>query len=83
MNLMKKLSLLLAWLVLTAHVSSAIGGDLKDIRAKGELRHLGIKYANFVTGSGDGFDVELAQGFAKHIGVKYTLVYTDFYNVIR
>jgi ABC-type amino acid transport substrate-binding protein len=36
-----------------------------------------------VTGAGDGFDVELTQGFAKHIGVKYTLVYSDFYNVIR
>ncbi len=57
--------------------------DLADIKARGELRHLGIRYANFVTGAGDGFDVELAQGFAKHIGVKYTLVYTDFYSVVR
>lgn len=57
--------------------------DLKEIQASGELRHLGIRYANFVTGAGDGFDVELAKGFAKHIGVKHTLVYTDFYNVIR
>ena len=57
--------------------------DLKDIQARGELRHLGIRYANFVTGAGDGFDVELTQGFAKHIGVKYTPVYTDFYNVLR
>jgi ABC-type amino acid transport substrate-binding protein len=57
--------------------------DLKDIQARGELRHLGIKYANFVTGAGDGLDVELAQGFAKHLGVKYTLVYSDFYTIIR
>ncbi len=57
--------------------------DLKEIQARGELRHLGIRYANFVTGAGDGFDVELTQGFAKHIGVKYSLVYSDFYNVIR
>lgn len=83
MNLMKKMSILLACLALTGHACLAGAGDLKEIRAKGELRHLGIKYANFVTGSGDGFDVELTQGFAKHIGVKYTLVYTDFYNVIR
>lgn len=61
----------------------ALADDLKEIKARGELRHLGIKYANFVTGAGDGFDVELVQGFAKHIGVKYTLVYSDFYNVIR
>jgi hypothetical protein len=63
--------------------SLATANDLKEIQARGELRHLGIPYANFVTGAGDGLDVELARGFAKHIGVKYTLVYTDFYNVIR
>lgn len=57
--------------------------DLKEIQARGELRHLGIRYANFVTGDGDGFEVELVKGFAKHIGVKYTLVYTDFYSVIK
>lgn len=57
--------------------------DLEEIKAAGVLRHLGIPYANFVTGNGDGFDVELVQGFAKHIGVEYRLVYSDFYNVIR
>lgn len=57
--------------------------DLAEIRARGELRHLGIRYANFVTGSGDGFDVELVRGFAEHLGVRYTLVYSDFYAVIR
>ncbi|MFZ4623824.1 MAG: transporter substrate-binding domain-containing protein [Rhodoferax sp.] len=70
-------------MLLAATVSAVSAADLKDIQARGELRHLGIKYANFVTGAGDGFDVELTQGFAKHIGVKYTLVYSDFYNVIR
>ena len=61
----------------------ATAADLKEIKARGELRHLGIKYANFVTGAGDGFDVELMQGFARHLGVKYRLVYSDFYSVIR
>ncbi len=64
-------------------LTASWAADLQEIKVKGELRHLGIRYANFVTGSGDGFDVEVVQGFAKHIGVKYTLVYTDFYNVIR
>ena len=63
--------------------TAAISADLKEIQARGEIRHLGVKYANFVTGDGDGFDVDLVKGFAKHIGVKYQLVYTDFYNVIR
>jgi glutamine transport system substrate-binding protein len=57
--------------------------DLAEIQARGEIRHLGIHYANFVTGAGDGFDVELVQGFAHHIGVRYKLVPTDFYSVMR
>ncbi len=61
----------------------ASAADLQEIKAKGEIRHLGIPYANFVTGAGDGFDVELMQGFAKHLGVKYVLVYTDFYSVVK
>ncbi len=83
MKMLKKSCLLLASMALTLVVTVAHAADLKEIQARGELRHLGIKYANFVTGAGDGFDVELTQGFAKHIGVKYTLVYSDFYNVIR
>lgn len=29
----------------------ACGADFQEIRSRGELRHLGIRYANFVTGS--------------------------------
>ena len=61
----------------------ALAADLPDIKARGELRHLGIRYANFVTGAGDGYDVELVQGFARDIGVRYRLVYSDFYSVVR
>src|SRR5947209_3890645 len=57
--------------------------DLAEIKQRGEIRHIGIRYANFVTGAGDGLDVELMQGFAKRIGVSYKLVYSDFYSVIR
>ena len=70
-------------LVTTLTMGSAVAADLAEIKARGEIRHLGINYANFVTGAGDGFDVELVQGFARHIGVKYKLVPTNFYNVIR
>ena len=84
---MKRLNLLFFRLLLTVSgltfLSAVQAADLAEIQARGELRHLGIRYANFVTGAGDGFDVELTQGFAKHLGVKYTLVYTDFYSVIR
>jgi hypothetical protein len=43
----------------------ALAANLKETQASGVLRHLGIKYANFVKADGTGFDVELAQGFAK------------------
>ncbi|WP_041795525.1 transporter substrate-binding domain-containing protein [Pararhodospirillum photometricum] len=63
--------------------ATAWADDLDDVLARGELRHLGIYYANFVTGDGDGFDVDLARGFAQSLGVRYTFVQTDFYTVMR
>lgn len=78
--LLKRLA---AFVVSAVVCVNAAWADLADIQKRGELRHLGIRYANFVTEDGRGFDVELVQGFAKHIGVKYTLVHTNFYNVIR
>ena len=62
---------------------AASAADLPEVRARGVLRHLGIHYANFVTAEGKGFDVELVQGFAKHLGVRYELVTTDFINVVQ
>jgi len=61
---------------------SLLGGDLDEIKAKGVLRHLGIPYANFVSGSGDGMDVELTQQFAKYLGVRYEYVATDWGTVV-
>jgi ABC-type amino acid transport substrate-binding protein len=55
--------------------------DLDQIRQEGVLRHLGIPYANFVTGAGDGLDVELMQGFARHLGLHYEFVETNWSNV--
>ncbi|WP_457667211.1 transporter substrate-binding domain-containing protein [Thiolapillus sp.] len=55
--------------------------DLQDIRKEGVLRHLAIPYANFYTGRGDGLDVELIQGFARELGVRYELVETDWQHV--
>jgi hypothetical protein len=45
--------------------TSSWAADLAEIKQRGEIRHIGIRYANFVTGAGDGLDVELMQGFAK------------------
>jgi len=56
--------------------------DLDAIKKDGVLRHLGVVYANFVTGLDDGLDVELIKQFAKHLGVKYEYVKTDWDNVL-
>jgi membrane-bound lytic murein transglycosylase MltF len=60
-----------AFFLLAATFVAAVAGDLADVKARGVLRHLGIPYANFVTGSGDGLDVEVMRRFAAYLGVKY------------
>ena len=63
-------------------VVSASGADLAEIKERGVLRHLGVPYANFVTGSGDGLDVELVTLFAQYLGVRYEYVRTSWKDVI-
>lgn len=60
----------------------ALADDLADVKARGVLRHLGVPYANFVTGTGDGLSVELMQLFAAHLGVQYQYVQTTWSDVI-
>jgi ABC-type amino acid transport substrate-binding protein len=60
----------------------ALAADLPDIKKNGVIRHLGIPYANFVTGSGDGMDVDLVKLFARHLGVKYEYVKSTWGSVI-
>lgn len=71
--------LLAAWFALFAQTAGA--RDLDEIRQEGVLRHLGVPYANFVTGSGDGLDVELIKGFADHLGLRYEYIATDWGSV--
>lgn len=62
--------------VLVAGGASAKG--LAEVRERGVLRHLGVPYANFVTGAGDGMDVDLMRAFAEHLNVRYEFVQTDW-----
>jgi ABC-type amino acid transport substrate-binding protein len=74
-----------AGMVLLAGLSVAAparADDLADLKARGVLRHLGVPYATFVTGSGDGMDVELMQKFAEYLGVRYEFVKTDWGSII-
>ena len=65
-------------MTLSVPAARAAAIDLDEIKAAGVLRHLGIPYANFVTGAGDGMDVELMQLLAKRLGVRYEYVKTDW-----
>ena len=61
---------------------TATAADLEEVRARGVLKHLGVPYANFVSGAGDGMDVEMIQAFAKSLGVGYEYVQTDWGTVL-
>lgn len=69
-------------LLLPTAVNSVWAADPKDIKERGVIRHLGVPYANFVTGSGDGLDVELVKLFAQYLGVKYQFVEASWDSVI-
>lgn len=77
------LTVLLSGLVMLSFAGMAIAADLAEIKSRGVIRHLGIPYANFVTGSGDGLEVELTQKFAEYLGVKYEFVKTDWGTVVQ
>ncbi|MBN2808593.1 MAG: transporter substrate-binding domain-containing protein [Deltaproteobacteria bacterium] len=55
--------------------------DLDEVRKTGQLRHLGIPYANFVTTGDYGLSVELMQKFAYWLGVKYVYVPSEWSRV--
>ncbi|MCT4628113.1 transporter substrate-binding domain-containing protein [Halodesulfovibrio sp.] len=55
---------------------------LSEIRARGELRHLGVPYARFADNNADGLDCLLIRRFAEHLGVKYTFISTNWENAI-
>ena len=72
---------LVVWLLL-AFITVSVAGDLAEIKQRGVLRHLGVPYAHFVTGGGDGLDVELVKLFAKRLGVRYQYVKSSWTDVI-
>jgi ABC-type amino acid transport substrate-binding protein len=63
-------------------IGAVFGADLEDIKKAGVIRHLGVPYANFITGSGDGLDVELIKLFARRLDVEYRYVEASWGSVI-
>lgn len=66
-----------------AVATAALAGDLDDVKARGVLRHIGLPYANFNTGSGDGMEAELTKLFAKSLGVTYEFVQSDWGPIVQ
>lgn len=64
--------------------SNSIGQsyDLSDIKKRGELRQIGVPYAGFVTGQGDGLSVDIAKAFAKHLGVQHIFVKSTWGDIL-
>ncbi|MCP4686968.1 MAG: transporter substrate-binding domain-containing protein [Desulfobacterales bacterium] len=73
-------ALSLAVILVLAH--GIARADLADVMKRGELRHLGVVYARFVTGSGDGFSTELVRRFAGELKVEYKYVNTTWQTVL-
>lgn len=78
-NLLSVLAVLCAATVLAPWRAAA--GDLEDVGKAGVLRHLGIPYANFIIDGDTGLDVEIMRLFARHLGVEYRFVRSDWDSV--
>lgn len=64
-------------------MQNAVARDLVEVQDEGVLRHIGAPYSKFIAYSDkngfqtlSGLDIELMQGFARYIGVKYQFVST-------
>lgn len=57
---------------------AANGVTLEEIRQRGTLLHLAVPYAKFANNNAEGLDCALIKRFAKHLGVSYQLVPTDW-----
>lgn len=80
---MKKYLVLVCVLMLSSFAGLVSAAELDEVKSKGVLRHLGIPYAHFVTGSGDGFEVELTRKFAEYLGVRYEFVKTEWGTIVQ
>ncbi|MBF0205345.1 MAG: transporter substrate-binding domain-containing protein [Oligoflexia bacterium] len=82
MKIKVKVLILSALMLIFHQFDRSYASDLTTIKKNGVLRHLGIPYANFVTGSGDGMSVEIVKLFAQKLNVKYEYVEVDWDNAI-
>ncbi len=79
---MRYLTVMPAFLFMWLTIVPSCLADLDEIKARGELRHLGVPYANFVTGDGEGLDALILKMYSEKIGVNYRYVKADWDTVI-
>lgn len=72
----------LIYMALWVGSASVVNADLAEIKASGVLRHLGVPYSNFVSGDGDGLDVDILKLYASEIGVRYQHIPTTWETVV-
>ncbi len=77
-----RLLLAAAVLLISAYGDDAEAGDLDAVIRAGKLRHIGVRYANFVISANAGLDVELVRAFAEHLGVQYEFVASSWSQII-
>ena len=77
-----RLCIAVTTILLIVSAGTCLGRTLEQIREQGVLRHIGVPYANFVTGQDDGLSVELIKRFADHLGVRYEYVPSSWPHVI-
>lgn len=80
----RPIHLVILMITMVVAAGTALAGDrsLADVLARGELRHLGIRYANFVTGPGEGLEPDVVRGFAERLGVEYVFVESNWAEII-
>jgi ABC-type amino acid transport substrate-binding protein len=82
--LIASIRVFLVLIIMVSVLRTAAGAaDVQEIKKRGVLRHLGVPYAGFVTGAGDGLDVELTSLFARSLGVRYEYVKADWGTLVQ
>ena len=76
------LALIIVFLLAALPGGSGVRRRPAGHQGQGRSAAPGVPYANFVTGTQDGLDVELVKLFAQDLGVKYQYVETSWGNVI-
>ena len=72
----------LVFAILWSWAVPCVKADLAEIKSSGVLRHLGVPYSKFVSGDGDGLDVDILKLYSSEIGVKYEHIPTTWETVV-